>query len=292
MRSFLPLLVLVFFPITRLQSQPATPVPRLLGIVNLPERKSALLEIAGPGGGRSQFTFLSEGHRLADVEVLRINPELGTVEFRVARTNVVVASLGGTNPSASGAISIMLTNAGLIPVLHLYADCAGRTLLRHPGLPDRSFRIRAAPADRAEAAMIFEQALAAQGVATIRDGEKFVRVVPEAYAERERVSVAESKPAGDSAGPPFFKTGEMVFNGAELGMLARSYYAGVQDRQLVDVDAAWFRGPAKAPVFFSNQTLLSRAEVIHAFDILFAWHGVKFELVGDKFIKPVPLRSK
>ena len=186
----------------------------------------------------------------------------------------------------------MLQDAPFVAVLELYAQLSQRTLLRHPALRPTPINLRYAVTNAMEAALALEQSLASNHVALVLDGVRFVRVVPEAYAERERASVSATKPAGDSFGPPFFKTGEMVFTGAELGMLARSYYAGFQNRQLVDVDAAWFQSAAKFPVFLSNQTPLNRVELIHAFDIIFAWQGVKFELVGDKFIKPVPLRSK
>ena len=64
-------------------------IPGLTGIVNPPGHKAAWLEIVS-GQFHDARWKLREGERCVDVEVIRIQPESGEVELRLAWTNAPV----------------------------------------------------------------------------------------------------------------------------------------------------------------------------------------------------------
>ena len=262
-------------------------VPTLLGFVNLPDRKCAVLKLVTPRVNYTRFSLLAEGQREGDIEVVRINPEKETVELRVAGTNAVLTLGSESQPASAGPLAIVLTNASLQPVLTLYADCAQRTLLRSPALPDCAFHIRAAPANRAEAAAVFENALAAQGIVSIPDGEKFLRIVPKAQAALARTRAMESKftVAEDSNVMP---PGSINWTSADLWQVL-PIYASLVGRKLDQAASARVEG---SQIVFKNDTPLNRKELVYAMDVLLEWRGLKLVPEGADRIKLVSLSAE
>ena len=91
------LLVALLCFIGRGQSAAETPqsTPKLTGILNLPDSTLALLEVpAGQAGGSRQL-ILAPSQREGDVELIRINPEVGAVDVRISISRIWNANPGG-----------------------------------------------------------------------------------------------------------------------------------------------------------------------------------------------------
>jgi len=289
MKTLACLTALVCFSLLSVLAQPSPAAPRLEGIVNLPERKCALLDLKG-FGSPSRFTLLSEGERAGDVEVLHINADQENAELRVRETNFVLSLFDGRSASSTGTNIMVLTNAALTSVLELYARCSSRSLLQYPALPNHVVQVRAAPTNQAEAAVVLEQALAAQGITIIPDGEKFALVVPKKAASYVRARSAEIKPSAQAAsGAESFPTGAVIFVGADFTTVAMMY-AELSGRKTDP--ANWSRDIPRPNFFFKNQTALTKSELLYAYDTLLEWCGLKMVPDGDEFLKPVQISGK
>ena len=98
------------------------------------------------------------------------------------------------------------------------------------------------------------------------------------------LSNAPGLPAGEVLFPPRY----INYNGADLGILLRKY------SELVDRNV--LRSPTvetalKAPVYFINQTALTRTGAIQAFQAIFATNGVALIEDGNKFLKVVRVKD-
>lgn len=80
--------------------------------------------------------------------------------------------------------------------------------------------------------------------------------------------------------------GGISFTGADLQTVLTKFYAELVGRSVL-------RSPSlpNPPVFFVNQTPLTRNEAMQAYEALFAMNGVAIVNVGDKFMKAVPLQE-
>lgn len=85
----------------------------------------------------------------------------------------------------------------------------------------------------------------------------------------------------------FIKAGQFDFTGAEVWTLLNNYYANWVARTILRAPTA--EQALKAPVFFRNQTPLTRSEAIQAFEAIFAMNNLGLVPAGDKFLKAVPL---
>jgi len=264
-------------------------VPRLTGIVNLPHQKSVVLEFDPPGSS-SPPLILAESQREGAIEVTRITPDTRAVELRVWGTNVLLTVPvpdDGRFPRTVGG-SLALANADLDPVLDLYAGLKGRTLLRSPRLPATSLSIETAVTNQADAARALEKAFAANGIATIQDGDKFVMVVPDSEAAIVKPRSSEIKSSSqEGAGPELFPPGAMNFSHAELSQMT-AIYAGLIGRKL---DRSQQPQKPTLPINLKNHTPLTKAEGIYALETLFSWQGVKVVPVGNDSCKIVPLSA-
>jgi hypothetical protein len=284
----MPVLSLLLSCLLALQmlAETSTPAPRLAGIINLPDYRGALLEIVS-GRFRGANWRLREGQRCADVEVIRIHPANGSAELRLGRTNALVTvsrSAGGSLVETTEG-SLEFVDADIDPVLGLYAECKGRTLLRWPRLPAGSFTLAAATTNRAQAALVLEKALAEKGVAAIPDGEKFLMVVPESEAANVKPHSAEIKTStGNGTGSERVPVGAICFSNADLNQAAQ-IYAALIGRKLDQTE------PLSRPTLainFKNQTPLTKEECVYALDTLFLWQGVKVVPVAQDLAKMVP----
>jgi len=288
MKRLLLLIALTCALAVQLNAQTTNPIPGLSGIVNLPDRKCALLEARDARlHSYLRHLIMSEGERSLEVEVLHINPERGTVELRVAGSNTVIALGSETNATTADTPAIALEKANFNSVLDLYAEFSGRTALQFPSLPASTFTLRAPAANRAEAAKVLEQAMADRDVVTIPHGEKFVLIVPKAQATFAGEHLAENKlavPGENQTLPPGFVN--MI--GADLSQVL-PIYADLVGRKLERNDSLRL---LVVPIAFRNQTSLTKAEVVHAMDVLLRWRGIAVVPEGDDLIKPVLVSPK
>ena len=163
-------------------------------------------------------------------------------------------------------------------------------MLRHPLLPAITLTLRASPTNSHECAKLLVATLATNGIAVIADGEKFALVVPKSYVPYVQVRSAEIKPPAQGAGASeTFPAVAIVMDGADLTTVA-GLYAEMRGRKINPAD--WAREIPRPNFFFKNQTPLTKAEVLYAYDTLFEWCGLKMVTDGDDFLKPELIRRK
>jgi hypothetical protein len=274
----------------QLQAQASNYPPRLTGIINSPNRKAAFLKILS---GRFQGATwkLGEGQRCVDVEVIRINPAAGSAEIRQGGTNtpITVSLARKGNPGQTADGSLELEDADLDVVLALYAECAGRTLLRWPRLPATSFTLATSDGNPAQAALVLEKVLAEAGIATIPDGAKFLMVVPKPEAAIVKLHAsAPKRPPDDANETERIPAGEIYFPNTDLRQAAGIYAAWI-GRKLDPTQPLPRRTLA---ISFRNQTPLTKEECIYALDTLFNWQGVKIVPVGSESARLVAVSDK
>jgi len=249
--------------------------PRLTGIVDLPNQKAALLDFSLGGGGETPRSLvMHENERDGEIEVIRINPVTGTVELRLAWTNtpVTVSLQPQDDRTRTAGGGLEFVDAGIDPVLSLYARFNDRTLLRWPRLRASSFTLVASTTNEPQAAFVLEQALAGEGIATIPDGKEFLMIVPASEAVLVKPRPAEIKSStGDGSKPELMPVGAINFSDADLHQAAQ-IYAELIGRKL---DQAPQVPRPTGVINFRNQTPLSKAECIYALDTLFRWQGLK-----------------
>jgi len=261
--------------------------PRLSGIVNLSDRKVAVLEVPADGLHRSEHSLiLSERQRDGEIEVVRILPERRAVKLNVYPQKNLELSLTNTPAdTTTNSFALEFENASLEPVLALYSELSKRTLLRWPQLPGLSFSVFAPAADQAAAALALQRALNEKGLATLPDGEKFTMIVPQQHAASLKPRSSEIKPL-EALGSEMLPPGAIDFRGLHIHQVVLVYL----DLCRRKLDQSVPMPPVKDDfIYFRTQTDLSRAEAIYALDTLLGWAGIKMVPSGESEMKPVRL---
>jgi len=274
--------------------------PRLAGIVNLPSRKCALLEVPGthfPG----PRLILDESQREGKIELLKIDPAANKVTVRISAATQtgsedVIVSLPKRDGSSVPNPTLAFDDVDVDSLLALYAEFAGRTILR-PGLPKHSFTLAASPSNQAEAALVIEKALAEQELISMADGERFLMVLPKALAANARPhsSALKSKSIGAQHAPggpnqsgndELIPEGGINFVNVDLFEAAKIYveYLG---RKLERNPTPGVRGFIR----IKTQTPLTREEACYALETLFNWQGAKLVPASEDLIRLVPISS-
>lgn len=287
MRTTLHSILLIGLLALELSAQPSASAPRLAGIVNLPDLKLAVLEVAGAG---RPHLILAVGQRDGDIAVREFNPDEATVKLVWSGTNGDVSVSLTRQNSRAGALGfgIELENADTDPVLRLYQEFTQRTLLRSPRLVASPFNLRASATNRAQAALVLEEALTEKEITTIPDGDKFIMVVPNSQVASVRPHSAEIKSSGtNAAGSEMLSPGTVDFRSADLRQVEQ-IYAEMIGRKLDRTEPL----PFGAPIYFKTQTPLTKEECIYALDTLLSWRNVKMLLVGDDTVKAVWISAK
>lgn len=257
------------------------PPVRLSGIVNLPEFQLALIE-SKPFNRDVVSGLWRIGERSGDFEVRTINAPNGTVEGMLRGSNVVFQ----INPTSSPAASVpclKLAHASLDLVLVLYARLSNRSVLRSPVLPAVTVTATSGITNRAEILVLLERQLADQGIVLVPDGEKFVAALLKQEAARFQPA-APPRPAGATKpAVDDIPAGSINFLGAPLSTCV-TLYAEFAGKKL---DRNSLAGLPDSRVVFYNQTALTRAEVVYAFETLFRLQGIGFEPAADGTLKAV-----
>ena len=272
--------------------QSASP-QRLAGIVSLADRPCVVLEAAGRRRSLAKLLILSEGQRDEGVQVVKIAPDKGSVELVWEGAGSTTVRLNNaTNLSVPG---IVLEDVGLNAVLQLFGPFTNRSLLRWPYLPASSFSLRASAKDRAGAAQVLAQALVAEELSIIPDGEKFLMIVPksEAATVKPHAPPTKASPGGGtktqatSPGPgpteqELIPPGMIDFRSADLSQVV-AIYSVLLGRTL---DPG---GPpnVNGTISFHTQNRLTKEEAVYALETLLEWSGVKLVPVGEDKLKAV-----
>ena len=249
--------------------------PRLAGIVNLPSRKCALLEVPGTHFPVPRL-ILDESQREGKIELLKID-QANKVTLRIpvatqTGSEDLILSLPERNTSSVPNPTLVFDDVDVDSLLVLYAEFAGRTILR-PLLPKHSFTLAASPSNLAEAALVLQRALAEQELISIADGERFLMVMPKTLAANARPHSSElkSKSTLDAqAGPnqsgndELIPKGDINFINLDLFEAAKIYveYLG---RKLERNPTPGIHGFIR----IKTQTPLTKEEVCYALETLF-----------------------
>jgi hypothetical protein len=263
---------------------------KLLGVDSVGGVRQAVMEIR-PAGRKSQADrlILAEGQRLGTTELLKVDVEKRTVEVMVdgrkhsLELGPQVPPSGAPPENSVGRAN--LENVPLRETVKLYAELKGRTILWHPQLKDKRLSVSS---DGSKEKMIsaFEKAFHNEGIEALPDGDNLVLLVPTALmktvAIRSREVVANlSKDRALHPDEPA-PAGAFDFQGAPMTSVLQVY------AQLIDCKLT-ITGPLPdVGIDFRNETTLTKAEVIYAFDTLFTWSGVALVLGEDKTLIAEP----
>jgi len=184
---------------------------------------------------------------------------------------------------------IKFAEADIVPVLNIYQDLAGRTLLRPTPLPGLRISLKSqTELTRAEAIHMLDVLLALGGLPTRPDGDEFVFVVPSRELPYLPAIMAQRKtppvPDGPAAKPAdLLPAGQLRFNEADPVQVL-NVYSALTGRTAVRHDAT-----LAVKITVRPQTDLTRREAIYALDALAALNQLKFLPVGDSEVTVVPL---
>jgi mono/diheme cytochrome c family protein len=291
--SLVPL-VKAFRPMPSSQETAATGNPRLVGIINPDYVPFAIFEATD---STSRQFILRENESHEGVALLKISPKTGTVKIKLrGKVPVITLALSGHGDAPRGkGISgwfrrlelaladaprkVVLSQASLDVVLFLYSQFTGRTLLCSPRLPSATFDLDVLACDSDQAAQRLTRALAAKGITTLEDGDKFILVVPtsEAGAPKPHTPEIKSLTWNNNRSELFPRGAFINFPNTDLGQFIQ-FYAELTGRTLDPTQTQ----PSNQAVNFTTQTALSADECLYAFDVLLGWHGLKATpTVGD-----------
>jgi len=242
---------------------------------------------------------LEERQKESGIEVVNIDVWAGSVELLldgVTTNRPVLIRLPGQVPNPG----ILLENAGLEPVLELYQEFTGRTLLRWPQLPAAiSFTLIAPVSSAAQAATVLEKVLSTNQIAAIPDGSKFLMVVPTSRAATITprsaelhlpVRLSEKSPrlqrvtaSDQTANQEPMPAGVINFPKTPIRHVA-IVYAGLLRRKF---DEKTVPADAVGTISLRFETPLWEAEACYALETLFSWQGLKLVPIGSDLSKLV-----
>lgn len=261
---------------------------KLTGIASVGDIRLALFEVP-VGQSRPVFIkpILSEGERVADLEVLRIEAEAGRVHVRYkgAETFYLV------NESApqTGKRRLQLRSADSKQVLDAYQQLSGRTVLMEPGLPGGKVTVDTTAPTRQEAAAAIAVAFGELGIALEPKAEKFafavhsnrldlLALIPEPPADSSKANQKIREARGDDVIP----AGMIKFQNADILQFLEIYQELAGVKVLNRNDA----GPNK--ITFKSQTELTRAQAVWAMEAIFRLADLKLDRKDDKSVTLIP----
>ena len=132
-------------------------------------------------------------------------------------------------------------------------------------------------------------ALTNVGIVRITDREKFLRILPTSQAERiQSNSLVRMRTTRDfERADELFPPGVVDFAAAKGAQVAK-VYAEIIGKKLDQSSPV----PAIQDFVCRTTPALTRAEIIYALDVHFAWRGYKMVAVDDKTARLVPLDEK
>lgn len=268
---------------------------KVVGVINLEDMKAAWLEMRdSPTNGTFSSTtrqLVKEGDIFTDqqikgahvqIEIVRIDFSNGMVQAKENGTEATYQFKSGGNavvlPAQSG---IYFNDATLNSALDMLGMITRRTLLVHPDVYATLAPVSIQARDKAGFTGAFETFLKEKDIAVVLDGSKFEMVFPASLGKTfqpfaQSVSAPETNNSTSGYG--------LSYDNVDLRQVL-NFYGQVIGRELAQ---DWFPvGACK----IRTQTLLTKAEVVHAIDVLMAFHELKAINIGDKSFKVVSLSS-
>jgi len=244
------------------------PVPQVIKVLDKALAESSV--IMAPHG--KKFVIALPARDAAKLDALPAAPE---------------TTVGSSEEIPPGVIKF--AEADLWPVLEIYQDLTGRTILRSSPLPYLKITVKTqTELSRADVIHLHDVLLALGGVCTRPDGDKFVFVVPSSQQQRLPAIMAQRKTPPVSDGPAakpadLQPAGQLRFQETDLVQVMNVY--GV----LTGRTAVWRDSTPAVKLTLKSQTDLTRREAIYALDALAAVNHLKFLPVGDREVTVVPL---
>jgi hypothetical protein len=267
----------------------------LRGLVELPEWKGALLAVHhrsldrpnSPPFVAKRLLRLGETFDDRSVRGNYLKLELLQVEVQTANARVLLngtelafamENLPQTAPSEIDAPPALLFAApGFTEPLEFYGELIERTVLCHPAMKPAGFSFAGRARDSIEAAKVLEQAFRERGILIAREGERLALAVPSNLVKNvtTQLSALQSNLWSSKNPNELLPRGAIYIENAELTQVL-AIYGELIGRKLIKNNAAFGH-----TFSFRSQTVLSKAEVIHAFDILLNWQGLQAVPVGE-----------
>jgi hypothetical protein len=242
----------------------------LVGIVRY-DKELAILEITWTNrhSNTSEQTILANGQSGWGIEIKSIDITNGSVDATIdGDPRTLRFDVHSSKPIAAGP-TIRLRDVKLQPLMVLYGEAKGRTVLAYPRLGDARFSLDS-NANYQTAAETFEKLFADQNIATIPDGDKFVMLVPNAYTNQ--VSPHSDKIA---AAGPIISEMSINFQNVPLAKVLEVYgeYVGHPVNNL--------QSSPNALIHFVQQNPLSKGQICYGLETIFAWNGVRVVTNND-----------
>jgi len=182
--------------------------------------------------------------------------------------------------------------AGAQP-LDVYGSLTGKTVLMPTALPPLPDSIIAGvPPDKANAIARIEKALSEQGLEVLQDGPHFVRVFPKqardslTNAPLRGAELAGTKGSEASKGQEVLGPGMVHFMNADLSQVL-GIYAQMSQRTILRPITL------PAPTFnLKTQSVLTKDEVLYAFETVLALNGICVVHDGAKFAQVVLMAQR
>jgi hypothetical protein len=253
-------------------------VPRLLGIVSLPGKRLAIVEIHH---SLPHWLIGEVGDAFGDFTLHAIEPAESAVTLRVRGTNAPVVLRVPELPGMREAASLHLRSVPSDLLLELYQQLSGRTVLRGPGLPPNRVDLISDP--RLDA----QQAVAVL-VETLSTNRVLVQPAGGLFAFAVRASELKTLDFIPAPGP--------VGNGPS-NVIPRNMFQFFKGdlRQLLDVygelaDLTVLHGDdfAQRHVTVRNETPLTRAEGIWLTEALMQLPGISISHEGENLALVMP----
>jgi len=275
----------------------------VIGLVNLTNYAAGLLVITDspPDApvststhrwvtGNQSFDDLNLLNNRLHVEITQVDCANGVVRAKENGIDTFYLPQQTNLLAGFAAPGFRLNNVGFDDALDFYAVAKGRTLLVHPDVKGPLLTVSADVRTRAEAAGIMEKTLKGKGVAIIADGRSFEWIVP---AEATNLVPPAALP------PRLPPKGSPPANAADTTPAGSINFSNVDLAQILDVykaltDQKWVQEkplPSGGTYTFHNQAPLTKYEILHAFDVLLAWNGLKIITSNDKSFEVVPFAA-
>jgi len=275
----------------------------LRGLVDLPDWKGAAMAVhhrsldrpSGPPFVAKRLLRLGDtfddrsvrGNYLK-LELLQVDAQSGNAGLRLngAELTLVMEGLPQTAPSQIDApIALLVTAPGFTEPLDLYGELIERTILCHPAIKPAAFSFAGRARDSAEAARILEQVLGERGVVIAREGERLALAMPSNLVRTVTAQLTglPSNPWSMKDPGGLLPRGAIYIENAELTQVL-AIYGELIGRKLAKDNIG-----SGHTISFRSQTALSKAETVHAIDILLAWAGLKAVPVGERDFQVTPL---
>jgi hypothetical protein len=264
---------------------------KVIGLVNLADWKVALLEMSDSPPNdlflAIDHVFLKEGASYDDeqikgahvhIEILKIDFTNGIVKAKEDGKDAVYeykrsVKTGEIPPQTT----VRLENVGMDGILDFYNQIKHRSLLIHPDIYQQTnFPVLLQVQDKAEAVGALEKALRKNGVAPIPDGENFEMIVPVRLEKAIRSNLENMPPQKPDTEIPGWG---LDCSRAELGQVLKLYESLVGKKMIQN------EPPPNMSFSIRTHSQLTKTAMLHAFDTLLAWQGIKAINVDEKSFK-------